>query len=46
MEQTIYTQFQQMVLEHRQETAVIENNRTLTFAELSDLLDTIAPAFP
>ena len=46
MEQKIYTQFQQMVLEHRQETAVIENNRTLTFGELSDLVDTIAAAFP
>lgn len=46
MENTIYTAFQKVVSARGQKTAVIENNRTLTFQELSDLVDLIAGTLP
>ncbi len=46
MTDTIYTLFEQTVAMHKNETAIIENNRTMTFEELSDLVDIIAESFP
>lgn len=43
---TIYTLFENVVKNHRQEKAIIENSRTMTFGELSDLVDIIAGSFP
>ena len=46
MKDTIYTLFENAVNNHRQEKAIIENNRIMTFGELSDLVDRIAGSFP
>lgn len=46
MTDTIYALFENVVRNHKNETAIIENNRTLTFGELSDLVDMIADCFP
>ena len=46
MTDTIYALFENVVRNHKNETAIIENNRTLTFGELSDLADRIAERFP
>lgn len=46
MENTIYTLFQSVVAKNKQKVAIIEDNRTLTFSELSDLVDMIAGTFP
>lgn len=46
MENTIYALFQKVVSESKQKMAIIENNRTMTFGELSDLVDIIAATFP
>ena len=46
MENTIYELFQNMVRNHKKKPAIIENNRTLTYGELSDLTDMIAATFP
>lgn len=46
MKDTIYTLFMEMVKQHGNETAIIENNRTMTFAELSDMVNIIAGSFP
>lgn len=46
MTDTIYSFFKNVVENHKNETAIIENNRTLTFGELSDLVDIIADSFP
>lgn len=46
MENTVYSMFEKAVREHGQETAIIENDRTMTFRELSDLVDIIACSFP
>lgn len=46
MKDTIYSLFENVVKKHRQEKAIIENNRTMTFGELSDLVDMIAGSFP
>ena len=43
---TVYALFQSVVQRHGQVPAIIENNRTMTFAELSDLVDRIACSFP
>lgn len=43
---TIDSLFEHIVREHRDETAIIENERTLTFGELSHLVDRIAGSFP
>ena len=46
MENTIYGLFKNVVKEHGEETAIIENKRRLTFNELSDMVDMIADSFP
>lgn len=46
MQDTIYSMFEHTVNAHSREPAIIENNRTLTFAELSGLVDMIAGGFP
>lgn len=43
---TIYSLFEQTVQEHREETAILENSRRMTFGELSHLVDLIAGTFP
>ena len=43
---TIYSLFQKIVTENHDKVAIIENNRTLTFGELSDLTNLIAGTFP
>ena len=43
---TVYALFQEVVEAHKEEPAILENNRTLTFGELSDLVDRIACSFP
>lgn len=43
---SIYSLFEHTVSEHRNETAIIENDRTMTFGELSGLTDIIAATFP
>lgn len=46
MAETIYSLFEHAVQEHKDKTAIIENERTMTFGELSDLVDMIAGSFP
>lgn len=46
MADTIYSLFRSVVQNHGKETAIIENGRTMTFGELSDLVDLIAGSFP
>lgn len=46
MENTIYGLFQKTVAKNGQKAAIIEDNRTMTFRELSDLVDIIAGTFP
>lgn len=46
MAETIYSLFERAVQNHKDETAIIENERTMTFGELSDLVDMIAGSFP
>ena len=46
MDNTIYGLFQKIVREHKAAPAIIENNRTMTFGELSDMADMIADSFP
>ncbi|MCZ9311751.1 MAG: amino acid adenylation domain-containing protein [Methanocorpusculum sp.] len=46
MTDTIYALFENVVANHKDKIAVIENNRTLTFGELSNLVDIIAESFP
>lgn len=43
---TVYSLFQNAVAENRDRTAIIENDRTMTFEELSNLADLIAGSFP
>lgn len=43
---TIYSLFQNVVTHNSDKTAIIENERTLTFGELSRLVDSIAESFP
>ncbi len=43
---TIYSLFQNIVTENKEKTAIIENDRTMTFGELSNLVDLIAGSFP
>lgn len=43
---TIYSLFQNVVTHNSDKTAIIENERTLTFGELSHLVDSIAESFP
>lgn len=46
MQDTIYSLFERTVKVHTNEPAIIEDNRTLTFGELSGLVDRIAGSFP
>lgn len=46
MDNTIYGLFQKIAREHENAPAIIENNRTMTFGELSDMTDMIADSFP
>ena len=46
MADTIYSLFEHIAANHRNETAIIENSRTMTFGELSNLVDIIAGSFP
>ncbi len=43
---TVYSLFENIVAKHKGETAIIENDRTVTFGELSNLADIIAGSFP
>ena len=43
---TVYSLFQNVVAENRDRTAIIENDRTMTFGELSNLADLIAGSLP
>ena len=43
---TIYSLFKKIAAEHKQEPAIIENSRVMTFGELSDMVDMIACSFP
>ncbi|NBH14563.1 amino acid adenylation domain-containing protein [Lachnospiraceae bacterium] len=43
---TVYSLFQKTVTENSNKTAIIENDRTMTFGELSNLVDLIAGSFP
>lgn len=46
MENTIYGLFQKTVAAHRNELAIVENKRKMTFGELDDMVDMIADSFP
>ena len=46
MTNTIYEKFSEVVAEHRNEPAIIETVRTLTFGELSNMVDGVAASFP
>lgn len=46
MTDTIYSFFKNIVQKNKNETAIIENDRILTFGELSNLVDIIAGSFP
>lgn len=46
MEETLYSLFEKAAEKYRTEIAIIENNRTLTFGELFDLVDMIDQSFP
>ena len=43
---TIYSIFQKVVEEHESDPAILENNRVMTFGELSNIVDMIACSFP
>lgn len=43
---TVYSLFRQVVDANKDKPAIIENHRTMTFAELSDMVDMIACSFP
>lgn len=46
MRDTIYSLFEDVVKNNRNETAIIEHGRVTTFGELSDMVDMIAGSFP
>lgn len=46
MENTVYGLFQETVKNHRDNIAIIENGRKITFGELSDMVDMISDSFP
>lgn len=46
MTDTVYSCFDNVVVNHRDEPAIIESHRTMTFGELSNLVDIIACSFP
>ena len=43
---TIYSLFQKVVKEHENAPAIIENDRAMTFGELSNMVDMITCSFP
>ncbi len=43
---TVYSLFRQVVEANKDKPAIIENHRTMTFAELSNMVDMIACSFP
>ncbi len=43
---TVYALFQSVVEDHKEEPAIIENNGTTIFGELSNMVDMIARGFP
>ena len=45
MENTVYSVFKEIVKNNKNEIAIIENDRTLTFEELSEMVDMIADSF-
>jgi len=46
MTDTVYSLFEKTAAEHKNQPAIIESGRTLTFGELSRLVDLIAGSFP
>ncbi len=46
MENTVYGRFKMMADKQKDAPAIIEKKRTLTFGELSDMVDLIADSFP
>ncbi|MDO4851083.1 MAG: amino acid adenylation domain-containing protein [Actinomycetota bacterium] len=46
MKDTVYELFETQVEQQPESTAIVENGRTLTFAELSAMVDMIADSFP
>lgn len=46
MKDTIYSSFESIAKKYENQPAVVENNRTMTFGELSALTDMIAGTFP
>ena len=46
MEDTVYGMFAARVAAQPGAVAIVENDRTLTFAELSAMVDMIADSFP
>ena len=46
MEKTIYAMFENAAAKYTNKTAIIENDKTLTFGQLSELVDLIAGSFP
>lgn len=46
MTETIYSLFEQTAQRDKDEIAVIENGRRLTFGQLSDMVDILASTFP
>ncbi len=46
MENTVYRLFHKIVEKNKDGAAIIENNRKMTFGELSDMVDMIADSFP
>lgn len=46
MTDTIYSLFKNVADSHKNETAIIENSRTISFGELSNLVNIIAGSFP
>ncbi|MBR1740533.1 MAG: thioester reductase, partial [Lachnospiraceae bacterium] len=46
MTNTIYGLFEEIVKKQPEAAAVIENKKTMTFRELSEMVDMIADSFP
>lgn len=46
MENTVYGLFHAMAEKQPEAAAIVENDRTMTFKELSDMVDMIADSFP
>lgn len=46
MTDTVYSLFEDVVARHREDAAIIEDGRTMSFGELSAMVDAIAASFP